>query len=167
MRTNLGLASLSLFVLTGAAAAQTQRAPSIAGTYRLVSRVMPDGSTLLPPMIDGLMTYTAGYRNFNIHWTNAAGKAFSVSYAASYELTPKQYREKSIFFLVNDEIGGKGVNYDLSGPSGASPVMVEGRAIGFQLPLHGEPALVFDGNNVTATAMGPFGTFVDHWERVP
>jgi hypothetical protein len=167
MRTNLGLASLSLLVLTGAAAAQTQKAPNIAGTYRLVSRVMPDGSTLVPPTIDGLMTYTTGYRNFNIHWQNAAGKTFSVSYAATYELTSKQYRERSIFFLVNDEIAGKGVNYDLSSPSGTSPVTVEGRAIGFQLPLHGEPALVFDGNAVTATAMGPFGTFVDHWERVP
>jgi hypothetical protein len=165
MRTNLILASLSLCFLTGVAVAQ--KAPSIAGTYRLVSRVMPDGSTQVPPMIDGLMTYTVGYRNFNVHWKNAAGKTFSVSYAASYALTPKEYREKSIFFLINDEISGKGVNYDVSGASGTSPVTITGTAIGFQLPLHGEPALVFDGNTLTATAIGPFGTFVDHWERVP
>jgi len=42
MRTNLGLASLSLLVFAGAAGAQTQKAPSIAGTYRLVSRTMPE-----------------------------------------------------------------------------------------------------------------------------
>jgi hypothetical protein len=165
MRAKLVLAFLSLFVLTGAAAAQ--KPPSIAGTYRFVSRVMADGSKQVPPMIDGLITFTAGYRNFNIYWKDAAGKAFSVSYAASYELTAKEYREKSIFFLVNDEIGGKGVTYDLSGASGTAPVTITGTAIAFQAPLHGEPALVFDGNTLTATAKGPFGTFVDHWERVP
>ena len=165
MRADLALASLSLIFLTGAVA--PPKSPSIEGTYRLVSRDLPDGSTQVPPAIDGLDTYTRGYRNFNIYWKDARGKVFSVSELATYQLTAKEYREKTIFFLVNDEIGGKGVTYDLSGPSGASPVTIKGTRIETQLPLHGEPEIVFEGNKATATGKGVYGTFVDHWERVP
>jgi len=165
MRADLALASLSLLFLTGAVA--PPKPPSLEGSYRLASRDLPDGSTQVPPAIDGLMTYTKGYRNFNIYWKDARGKLFSVSSVATYELTPKEYREKSIFFLVNDEIGGKGVSYDLSGESGASPVTITGMRVQMQLPLHGEPQIAFEGNRVTATGKGAFGTFVDHWERVP
>ncbi len=162
MRADLALASLSLIFLTA-----PLKPPSIEGTYRLVSRDLPDGSKQVPPAIDGLLTYTKGYRNFNIYWKDARGKAFSVSYVATYQLTPKEYREKSIFFLVNDEIGGKGVSDDLSGPSGSSPVTITGMRIEMKLPLHGEPEVVFGGNKMTATGKGAYGTFVDHWERVP
>ncbi len=165
MRNDLALASLSLLFLTGAVA--PAKPPSLEGSYRLASRDLPDGSTQVPPAIDGLITYTKGYRNFNIYWKDASGKLFSVSSVATYELTPKEYREKSIFFLVNDEIGGKGVSYDLSGESGASPVTITGMRVQMQLPLHGEPQIAFEGNRVTATGKGAFGTFVDHWERVP
>lgn len=165
MRAQLALASLSLLVLTGAVA--PPKPPSIEGTYKLVSRDLPDGSKQVPPAIDGLITYTKRYRNFNIYWKDARGKVFSVAYVASYQLTPKEYREKSIFFLVNDEIGGKGASYDLSAPDSASPVTITGTRIAMKMPLHGEPDLVFDGGKMTATGKGAFGTFVDHWERVP
>ena len=165
MHANLALASVSLLFLTGAVA--PVKAPSIEGTYRLVSRDLPDGSKQVPPAIYGLDTYTKGYRNFNIYWKDARGKVLSVSEVATYQLTPKEYREKSIFFLVNDEISGKGVSYDLSAPSGVSPVTISGTRIETKLPLHGEPDIVFEGNKATATGKGAFGTFVDHWERVP
>jgi hypothetical protein len=35
------------------------QAPSIEGTYKLLSRKLPDGTTLSPPNIMGLFTYTA------------------------------------------------------------------------------------------------------------
>ncbi len=165
MRADFTLAALSLILLTGAVPPPKQ--PKLKGTYRLVSRDLPDGSKLIPPAIDGLLTYTKGYRNFNVYWKDAQGKLFSVSYVASYELTPKEYREKSIFFQVNDEIGGKGASYDLSPASGASPVTIKGTRMEIQMPLHGEPAVVFEGSKMTATGKGVFGTFVDHWERVP
>ena len=167
MRADFALASLSLLFLTGAVVPPAPKPPSLEGSYRLASRDLPDGSTQVPPAIDGLITYTKGYRNFNIYWKDASGKLFSVSSVATYDLTPKEYREKSIFFLVNDEIGGKGVSYDLSGESGASPVTITGMRVEMQLPLHGEPQIAFEGNRVTATGKGAFGTFVDHWERVP
>ncbi len=165
MRADFALASLSLLFLTGAVV--PPKPPSLEGSYRLASRDLPGGSRQVPPAIDGLITYTKGYRNFNIYWKDASGKLFSVSSVATYDLTPKEYREKSIFFLVNDEIGGKGVSYDLSGESGASPVTITGMRVEMQLPLHGEPQIAFEGNRVTATGKGAFGTFVDHWERVP
>ena len=167
MRADFALASLSLLFLTGAVVPPPPKPPSLEGSYRLASRDLPDGSTQVPPAIDGLITYTKGYRNFNIYWKDASGKLFSVSSVATYDLTPKEYREKSIFFLVNDEIGGKGVSYDLSGESGASPVTITGMRVEMQLPLHGEPQIAFEGNRVTATGKGAFGTFVDHWQRVP
>ena len=165
MRADFALASLSLLFLTGAVV--PPKPPSLEGSYRLASRDLPGGSRQVPPAIDGLITYTKGYRNFNIYWKDASGKLFSVSSVATYELTPKEYREKSIFFLINDEIGGKGVSYDLSGESGASPVTITGMRVEMQLPLHGEPQIAFEGNRVTATGKGAFGAFVDHWERVP
>ncbi len=163
MRPGLSLVFVSLTFISAAA----PKPPSIEGTYRLVSRDLPDGSKQVPPAIDGLLTFTKAYRNFNIYWKDARGKVFSVSYTASYQLTPTEYREKSIFFLMNDEISGKGVTSDLSGPSGTAPVTINGQRIAWKMPLHGEPDIVFEGSTATATGHGDFGTFVDHWARVP
>src|SRR5207244_1348554 len=142
MRADFALASLSLLFLTGAVV--PPKPPSLEGSYRLASRDLPGGSRQVPPAIGGLITYTKGYRNFNIYWKDASGKLFSVSSVATYDLTPKEYREKSIFFLVNDEIGGKGVSYDLSGENGASPVTITGMRVEMQLPLHGDPHIAHD-----------------------
>jgi hypothetical protein len=111
----------------------------------------------------GLITFTKQYRNFNIYWKDSRGKAMSISNIATYQLSGKEYRETSVYYLVNDEIGGKGLSYDLSATSGASPVVMKGTRIEMQLPLHGEPKVVFEGNRMTATREG---AFVDHWERV-
>lgn len=138
-------------------------APGIEGTYKFVKRVLPDGKEQVPPDINGLLTYTGSYRNFNIYWKDPEGKVFSISYIAAYELTPEEYSENCIYYMVNDQIGGKGISYDFSNPSGKSPVKVEGGRIEFKLPLHNEPVVVFDGDGFTATREGEF---VDHWEKV-
>ena len=52
---------------------QASSTPSIAGTYRLVSRQMPDGTLLRPPEVIGLFTYTKTHRNFNILQKGATG----------------------------------------------------------------------------------------------
>jgi hypothetical protein len=162
MRSHLALVSCSLILFTGAVA--PPKPPSIVGSYRLVARDLPDGSKQVPPAIGGLITYTKRYRSFHVYWKDARGKLFSISYFATYELTPQEYREQSIFHLINDEIGGKGTSYDLSGPSGASPVTITGTRVEVQLPLYGEPQIAFERNKLTATSKG---AFVDHWERVP
>jgi hypothetical protein len=53
---------------------QASSAPSIEGTYRLVSRQFRDGTTLKPPEVMGLFTYTKTHRNFNIVRKDATGK---------------------------------------------------------------------------------------------
>lgn len=88
----------------------------------------------------------------------------SISNIATYQLTAKEYRETNVYYLMNDESGGKGLSYDLSGTSGSSPVVMKGTRIEIQLPLHNEPKVVFRGNTLTATREG---IFVDHWVRVP
>jgi hypothetical protein len=162
MRAYLALSSLAAIVLTGAAT--TPKGSSIQGTYRLVSRDLSDGTKQVPPDIVGLITYTAKYRNFNIYWKDAKGKAVSISNIATYQLTPKEYRETNVYYLMNDESSGKGLSYDLSATSGSSPVVMKGTRIEIQLPLHNEPKVVFQGNTFTATREG---AFVDHWVRVP
>jgi hypothetical protein len=161
MRAYLALGPLSLILLTGAI---STKPPTIKGTYRLVARDLADGTKQVPPNVVGLITYTSKYRNFNIYWKGADGKTVSISTIATYQLTPKEYRETNVYSVVNDESRGKDPIYDLSTTSAASPVAMKGGRIEMQLPLHDEPKVAFEGDKFTATREG---VFVDHWERVP
>jgi hypothetical protein len=141
---------------------QASSAPTIEGTYQLISRQLPDGTMQRAPAIMGLLTYTKGYRNFNIIWKDAAGKFFSYSIVSTYKLTPTQYSETLLFSILNDQIGGKEISYELSGQTRSAPVTVQGGRIQFQPPFD-PPAFVFEGDKLTATAEG---RFVDVWEKV-
>jgi hypothetical protein len=147
-----------LFV--SAAAAQ---APSIEGTYQLVSRTLPNGTVLKPPDIMGLLTYTKTHRNFNIVLKDATGKFNSYSLVSTYKRTVTEYSETLLFSILNDQIGGKDIVYDLSGKTQSVPVKMEGGRLQFKPPFD-PPALVFEGNKITATLEGGF---VDVWEKVP
>ena len=136
---------------------------SLEGTYKLVSRDLPDGTKQFPPDVVGLITYTKEYRNLNVYWKDADGKHSSISYVGSYKLTDREYSEKSIYYLVNDETGGKKLRYDLLPESGTAPVRRKNGRIEFTLPLWDGPKFVFEGNKFTAIKEG---AFVDHWERV-
>lgn len=168
--TSVLIGLLALIAAASHAACEQSKMPgteakgvSIEGTYRLVSRELPDGTKQAPPDVVGLLTYTKDYRNFNVHWKDPQGKSFSISLMATYNLTDKEYSEKSLYFMVNDEIGGKGISYDLAGPTGSSPVTIKEGRIEFQLPLHGEPSIVFEGDKFKATRPG---VFIDYWEKV-
>lgn len=144
--------------------AESMKTPSgIMGTYQLISRELPDGTKQKPPDVMGLTTFTRDRRNLIVYWKDAKGKSVSISYIATYKMTGKEYSEKNIYFMINDEIGGKGITYDLSGENGTSAVKAEGRRIEFQLPLHGEPYVAFEGDKFSATRAGEF---VDHWEKI-
>jgi hypothetical protein len=133
------------------------------GRYKLVYRELPDGTKQSLPDVMGLMSYTEEFRNLNMYWKDAEGHFFSISYVASYKLTDKEYSEKSIYYMLKDEINGDGLNYDLSGLIGTSPVSVKDGRMEFCLPLHDEPCVVFEGDKVTASKPG---VFIDHWEKV-
>lgn len=141
---------------------QASSAPSIDGTYKLSSRQLPDGTVLKPPDIMGLQTYTKSHRNFNVIWKDATGHFFSYSLVSTYTLTPTEYRETMLFSILTDQIGGKDIVYDLSGKTQSVPVKIDGGRLQFKLPFD-PPAVVFEGDKMTATAEG---RFIDVWEKV-
>jgi hypothetical protein len=141
---------------------QASSAPSIEGTYKLLSRQLPDGTMLRPPAIMGLLTYTKSHRNFNVIWKDASGKFFSYSLVSTYTLTPTEYRETRLFSILNDQIGGKDIVYDLSEKTQSVPVNIDAGRLQFKLPFD-PPAVVFEGDKMTATAEGQF---IDVWEKV-
>jgi len=147
-----------LFALSASA-----QAPSIEGTYTLLSRQFPDGTLLSPPAIMGLFTYTKTHMNFNIVRKDATGKCSSFSVGATYTLTATEYSETRLFSIFNDQIGGKDIVYDLSGKTQSAPMKMTGGRIEFKQPF--DPlSLVFKGNKITVTAEG---RFIDVWEKVP
>lgn len=142
-------------------------APSVEGTYQLVRRELPNGTAQHPPTVMGMMTLTKQFRNFSVVWKDERGKFYSECYVARYTLTDKEYTETPAYLIVDDQIGGKGIRYDLSNDTAKSPVSVDGQRIRFALPQPFEKALSitveFDGAKLTATGKD---LFIDYWERV-
>jgi hypothetical protein len=142
--------------------------PHIEGTYRLVRRELPDGTVQHPPTVKGMITFTKEYRNFSVVWKDEQSRFYSECYVARYTLTDKEYSETSDYLIVNDQIGGKGISYDLSNTTAKSPVSIGGKRISFALPQPFEKALSitveFDGGILKATGKD---LFVDYWEKVP
>ena len=154
--------------LAGAAAlfglaSTTEMAPNIEGTYELVRRELPNGAVQKAPDVIGLLTFTRERRNFNVFWTDADGRRCSIGAISEYSLTDDEYMEKNIYYCINDETEGTGVNYDVSSMSARSPVTKERGALHFTLPLHNEPKVVFTPDGFTATREGEF---VDHWKKI-
>ncbi len=138
------------------------KAPSIEGTYKLVSRKLADGKVLGGPEIVGLFTYTRTHRNFNLAWKDSAGRKFSHSVVSTYALTPTEYTETILVSVINDETEGKGTTSTMNGSPQTVPVQTTGGRIEFKMPF--DPVtLVFDGDVLTCTNEG---VFVDRWEKL-
>lgn len=141
--------------------------PSIEGTYQLVRRELPDGIVILPPALKGMFTYTREFRNFSVLWKDDAGKFYSETYVARYTLTDTEYTETSEYLIIDDQIGGKEISYDLSSNTATAPVTLDGERIKFDPPQPFETklsiTLEFDRNSLKATGKD---LFVDYWEKV-
>ena len=115
----------------------------------------------------GINTYTREFRNFSIVWKDDQGRFSSLCYVARYTLTDQEYAETSEYLIVDDQIGDKGISYDLSNTTAKSPVSIDGGRIRFALPHPFEQALSiiteFDGATFKATAKD---LFIDYWEKV-
>ena len=165
----LFFAAIFLFVVPGGIGfagespkKQSAGANSLEGTYKLVSRKLPDGRMLTGEEVVGLLTFTKTYRNFNVAWKDASGKYFTYSLVSSYKLTPTEYTETILFSSMNDEIGGKGVTNVLNGQSQTVPVTRKGGRIEFKMPFDPVSA-VFEGGKFIGTNEG---VFVDTWEKL-
>jgi hypothetical protein len=153
-------------LLAQPAAAQevkVQMAPDITGTYMLVSRDLPDGKTVTPPAVTGMLTFTGKYRNFNVMWKDAEGKTFSISYVAEYTLTPTEYTETPLMWVMTNEASPEKVMYTAPPEKGKpNPVTMKDGAM--SMPIGGEPPVItFEGDQMTAVAAGQF---TDHWKKV-
>ena len=89
-------------------------APNIEGTYQRVRRELPDGTVQFPPAVKGMITYTKEFRNFSVVSKDDQGRFYSECYVARYRLTDQEYAETSEYLIVDDQIGDKGISYDLS-----------------------------------------------------
>ena len=124
-------------------------APSIEGTYRLVSRQLPDGTVFKPPDVMGLYTYTKSHRNFNIVQKDATGKFSSPSNVSTYTLTATEYSETLLFSSSTTRSVGK-TSSTTSHQTRSAPSRWKVGASSSR-PFESR-ALVFEGNKITATA---------------
>lgn len=136
---------------------------SIEGTYIFVNRDLTPGSTTQSTNVEGMMTFTKKYRNFNISWEEPGGKHRSLAVVAEYKLTPDSYQQTPVYWLSYDESQSVAANYtvpaDFAKPS---PVTFKSGKVSFDVNGEGV-SLTFEGN--TFTAVMP-GQFTDHWKRV-
>ena len=162
----LGVAGLVLGASQVSAASHSMkgmRGPSIDGTYRFVSRDLPNGTKVQPPDVVGLMNLGHGYRNFTITWKDADGKRTSMTYLAKYTFTPTEYTETSLYYAFDDQASGKPITYDVTESTKSAPVTEKKGESAFTCPPNGEPAVVCNGKGMIATRPG---VFVDHWVKV-
>lgn len=148
---------LVALALAGASA----HAGDIEGTWRLVKRVLPDGTVLVPPAVYGMGTAINGTRHLNVFWQTPDGKAASYGVISKYRLTANTYTETTLASAFDDGSGGP-VSRGVNGETKSVPVNREGGRISYKLPFD-PPAVAYEGDSLTATMEG---VLVDHWERV-
>lgn len=133
----------------------------IEGTYRLMHRMLADGTRLTEPDVLGLATFANGHRNFNVYWRDRDGKVFSYSVISVYELSEAEYSEKILYSALHDEAADAEIVYQTYGAEAAVPVVREAEKIRIDLPFDPVTA-TFEGRRLTAESP----EFVDTWERV-
>jgi hypothetical protein len=135
--------------------------PGIRGNYVLEYRELPDGKTVRPPDIMGMMTFTKDHRNFNVYWTQD-GKPASLAIVSKYRIDESEFTEENMYYMSNG-LDGKGPTYDTASGSGTAHISKTDGKMQWKFPLHDEPKVTFSADGFTATAPGKF---VDHWKKM-
>jgi hypothetical protein len=152
----ISLVSLLLLLFCGLAQAQ-----EIEGTWKLAMRKLPDGTSLVPPAVQGAITWHNGSFLRIVFWHTPEGRLASFSAASTYKISGTGYTETLLFSALDDG-SGKAPAYNLTPETKSVPVTHEGARIGFKMPFD-PPSFVIEGDKATAPAEG---RFVDYWERV-
>lgn len=134
----------------------------ITGSYRLVSRELPDGSVLEPPEIFGFMTYTPTHRHFHIYTPLPDGTPSSVSAVSEYSMSGGEYSEEPLYEALNNISGSAGLDYNIAGEGFSTPLSRTDQRVEFRDGGSG-PILTFSGDSLVAELEGDF---VDRWIRV-
>ena len=133
-----------------------------AGTWQLVKRQLPDGTTLTAPDVGGMYTiHPSGIYHLNVFWKTPEGKPVSTSSITQHKYSETELSVTRLFGALDDG-SGKPVLYGSPSETKRVPVKREGGRISYQLPFD-PPFLVIDGDKMTATLEG---VFVDTWERM-
>jgi hypothetical protein len=145
-------------LLMGCGIAQAQELES---TWKLAMRKLPDGTTMVPPAVQGAITWQNGIMQRIVFWRTPEGKLTSFSGVSTYKISRTDYSE-TLLFSVLDDGSGKAPAYNLTTETKSASVTREGGRIAFKLPFD-PPSVVIEDMKMTATAEGQF---VDYWERV-
>lgn len=148
---------------TFAAVPAAAQSSAIEGSWKLVSRTLPDGTVVSGPHLQGLLTFSNGYRHISVVFQTPDGTFGSFSALAAYTISSTEYRETRLFRVFDNPMSGEGVDYHTAGAMKVEPVQQRGREIRINAPF--DPVIwSFDGDTMTAVAVG--GEFEDRWERV-
>ncbi len=152
-------------VLTSTLAAVPAAAQSsaIEGSWKLVSRTLPDGAMVMAPNLQGMLTFANGYRHISVVFRTPDGKFGSFSALAKYVISETQYTETLMFSVFDNPASGPGVDYQTSGAMKIESVQLRGPETRIKAPF--DPVTwSFNGDNMKAISDG--GDFEDNWERV-
>ena len=142
-------------------------AQELEGTWKLVMRKLPGGTTQVPPAVQGAAAWHSGLRSLVVSWHTPEGKPALASGIFTYKMSGTEYTETLLVFALDDG-SGKPPTYNLMGGTKTVPITRDGPRIACKPPFD-PPSFVFEGDKFTATlekAMGPLPPFVDYWERV-
>src|ERR1700758_5583820 len=94
------LVALLLLIFCGVAQAQ-----ELEGTWKLVMRKLPDGTTQVPPAVQGAGTWYNGLRSLVVFWHTPEGKPALASVISTYKLSDTEYTETQSLLAVDDGSG--------------------------------------------------------------
>jgi hypothetical protein len=150
------LAAILLVLCSGLAQAQ-----AFEGAWKLTARKLPNGTTLMPPTVQGAIMCQSGVWTRVVFWHTPEGKPASFSAVSTYKFAPAEYTE-TLLFSASDDGSGKPPTYTQTPQTKSTSVTREGGRVAFRLPFD-PPSVVIEGDKMTATAEN---LFIDYWERV-
>ena len=137
------------------------QAQELEGKWVLVKRVLPDGTVLTPPTVQGQFSVHKGLTQLVVYWPMPNGNPASLSSISQWEWS---YAHVTVtpMLRIFDDGSGKPPAYAVGGSAKSSPLTRSGNVISYQHPFD-PPFNVSDGEKLTAIFEG---VFVDHWEKV-
>ena len=130
------------------------------GAYRLVMRVLPDGTVQTPPTVQGWFNIQNGLEQTTLLWSTSEGKPASLSQIDKIEVTESEIIA-TVVLIVLDGGSGDPPLHTFGGEAKHSSIIRQSGRVSYQHPTH-PPFVVREGYKLTASLDH---VFVDHWER--